>query len=75
MYSDKELIEQLEAKGFYGLIDKLQRAVITEDQARRSLAGDKDAISLLKTQRPDEPLIFARTSAEIAGLQKSGQLR
>ena len=73
---DSNLMKQLEEKGFYGLIDQLKRGKITEDQAKRSLAGDKSAIPLPSTtQWGDEPLIFGRTHAEIARMQKSGKLR
>ena len=73
--TDSSLIKQLKAKKCFGLIEMLKRGEITEDQARRSLAGDKTAIPLPKSRRPDEPLIFGKTAAEIARLQRSGPLK
>jgi len=51
-----ETINQLKKKGFYGTIDRLERNMITLDEAKAELAGKKPRV---KTPAPPNPADYA----------------
>ena len=65
----KELLDKLNAKMLYGTIDRLNRGVITKEQAEAELNGDCKHLRIEPFPEPRGDLIMGRTPDEIMAMQ------
>ena len=68
----ESLMVELKNKGWYGTIDRLQRGIITADQARAELNGDKSHMNIKPLEHVDG--VFGYSWEQIETMQ-GGKLK